>query len=100
MLPPSLIHALDARLAGAALGPAVKVLHFGPEAEGRAVAEPLRALDPQSELGGMIDVEQLSHFAGDPEEPVPAIVGGHVILDELTPAAIDAVISVGGADTP
>jgi FAD/FMN-containing dehydrogenase len=78
----------------------IKVLHFGPEAEGRAVAEPMRALEPLFELGGMIDVEELSHFAGDPEEPVPAIVGGHVILDELTPEAIDAVVGVGGADTP
>ena len=76
----------------------VKVVHFGSEAEGRAVTEPLRALGPMMEMGGMTDAEELSHFAGDPEEPVPAIIGGHAMLDELTPEAIDAIVAVAGPD--
>jgi hypothetical protein len=50
------------------------------------------------EMGGMTDAEELSHFAGDPEEPVPAIIGGHVMLDDLTPEAIDAIVALAGPD--
>jgi hypothetical protein len=74
----------------------VKVLHFGPEAEGHAIAGPIRALEPSLETAAMIDAERLSHFAGDPEEPMPIVTGAHVMLDELPQGAIEAIVDHHG----
>ena len=73
-----------------------KVLHFGSEEDGRRIAEPMRALGPAIELGGMLDAEAMSHFAEDPEEPLPVIVGAHMLMDDLSPEAIDAIVGLEG----
>jgi FAD binding domain/Berberine and berberine like len=76
----------------------VEVVHLGSEEAGRAVSEPIRALGGAMEMGGMMDAEGLNHFHMDPEEPVPAIGGAHVMLDDLSPEAVDAIVSVGGPE--
>src|SRR3954465_7804981 len=65
-----------------------------PEA-GAEVLAPLRALDPEIDMFAPIPAAALSHIHMDPEHPVPAI-GDGMVLDELTPAAIDALVAVAG----
>ena len=74
----------------------VEVVHLGGEEAGRAASSAIRALAPELEQGGMVDAEQLSHFHMDPEHPVPGVGGAHMLLEDLTPEAIDAFVSVAG----
>jgi len=66
----------------------------GPEA-GAEVLAPLRALEPEIDMFGPIPAAALSHIHMDPEHPVPAY-GDGMLLDELTPAAIDALVAAAG----
>jgi FAD/FMN-containing dehydrogenase len=78
----------------------IEVMHLGSEEAGLAVSQPIRDLGPQMEvLNGMHNAETLSYFHMDPPEPVPAVGGGHLILEKLDAEAIDAFVSVGGADS-
>jgi FAD binding domain len=65
-----------------------------PEAGAEALA-PLRALEPEIDMFAPIPAAALSHIHMDPEHPVPGI-GDGMVLDELTPAAIDALVAVAG----
>ena len=65
-----------------------------PEA-GAEVLGPLRALVPEIDMFAPVPAAALSHIHMDPEHPVPG-VGDGMVLDELTPAAIDALIAVAG----
>lgn len=62
--------------------------------------EPIRALGPAVDLFGVMPASELGAIHMDPPTPVPA-AGQGLILDELTPATIDALLSVAGpqADT-
>jgi FAD/FMN-containing dehydrogenase len=75
----------------------LEVVHLGDEVAGRQWSDPIRALGPEVELGGMMDAAALNHFHMDPEHPVPALGGAHMLLDELTEEAVDAFVAVGGA---
>jgi hypothetical protein len=65
-----------------------------PEAAAEVVA-PLRALEPEIDMFAPIPAAALSHIHMDPEHPVPC-VGDGMILDDLTPAAIEALVAVAG----
>ena len=77
----------------------VEVVHLGSEEAGRAASQAIRELGPEMEIGGMQDAEQLNHFHMDPESPVPAVGGAHMLLEELSAEAIDAFVAVGGASS-
>ena len=74
----------------------VEVVHLGDEAAGRAASQEIRSLGPDVEMGGAMDAEALNHFHMDPEHPVPGVSGAHMLIDDLTPEAIDAYVAVGG----
>ncbi|MEV4422890.1 FAD-binding protein, partial [Patulibacter sp. NPDC049589] len=65
--------------------------------DGRAsgVLAPLRALGPEIDTFARIPAPALAALHMDPPEPVPAVLD-HLLLDELTDEAIDAVVAVAG----
>jgi hypothetical protein len=73
----------------------VEVIHAGEPAEADALIAPLRALGPVMDTLSEIPVTALSHLHMDPEHPVPG-VGDGVLLSELEPEAIDAILDLGG----
>jgi FAD/FMN-containing dehydrogenase len=75
----------------------VEVVHLGTVEEGRAVSQPIRDLGPLFEaLEGAQDAASLSYFHMDPPEPVPALGGGHMLMDELDAEAVDQLVSLAG----
>ena len=56
------------------------------------VLAPLRALEPEIDMFAPIPAAALSHIHMDPEHPVPGH-GDGMILDDLTPAAIEALVA-------
>jgi hypothetical protein len=74
---------------------AVDGAYLGDEAAGAAVLAPLRALEPEIDMFAMMPAAALSHMHMDPEQPVPAIADG-MLLDDLTPAAVDALVAAAG----
>jgi hypothetical protein len=68
---------------------------LGSPETGAEVLGPLRALEPEIDMFAPIPAAALSHIHMDPEHPVPGI-GDGMVLDELTPAAIDALVAVAG----
>lgn len=75
---------------------AVMAAHLGPEAEGRNLLAPLRALDPEVDTFGMQETAFLGDLAMDPVEPLP-YRSTTMLLDELTPEAIDRLARIFGA---
>jgi hypothetical protein len=75
---------------------AIDGAHLGDEAAGAAVLAPLRELEPEIDMFAMMPAAALSHMHMDPEQPVPAI-GDGMLLDDLTPAAVDALVAAAGA---
>jgi hypothetical protein len=71
---------------------------IGDEASGVAVLAPLRALAPEIDTFAMIPPAGLSHIHMDPEQPVPAL-SGHMLLDELSDAAVDTLVAAAGPDS-
>jgi FAD binding domain-containing protein len=65
-----------------------------PEAGAEALAA-LRALEPEIDMFAPIPAAALSHIHMDPEQPVPGH-GDGMVLDELTPAAIETLVAVAG----
>ncbi|MEA2290822.1 MAG: hypothetical protein QOD55_2819, partial [Solirubrobacteraceae bacterium] len=74
---------------------AVDGAYLGDEIAGAAVLAPLRELGPEIDMFAMMPAAALSHMHMDPEEPVPAI-GDGMLLDDLTPAAVDAFVAAAG----
>jgi len=77
----------------------VEIVHLGGEDDGVAVSQAIRDLGPAMELAGMHDAESLNHFHLDPEEPVPAVGGAHLMLERFDAEAVDAFVAAGGADS-
>jgi UDP-N-acetylenolpyruvoylglucosamine reductase len=69
------------------------------EREGAKLIEPLRALGAEIDSFGVIPVQALQHLHMDPDHPVPG-TGVHLLLDELPPEAVEALIATAGAGTP
>ena len=65
-----------------------------PEAGGEVLAA-LRTLEPEIDTFAPIPAAALSHIHMDPEHPVPGADDG-MVLGELTPAAIAALVAVAG----
>ena len=65
------------------------------EADGARLIEPLRALGPEIDTFATIPAPALSKLHMDPEHPVPG-AGDHMMVRELPPAAIDALVEVAG----
>jgi hypothetical protein len=74
---------------------AIDGAYLGAEAAAAEVLAPLRALEPEIDMFAPIPAAALSHIHMDPEHPVPAR-GDGMILDRLTPAAIDALVEAVG----
>jgi hypothetical protein len=71
---------------------------IGDAAAGAAVLRPLRALEPEIDLFGVKPAAALSRIHMDPEQPVPGI-GSHMLIDELSDAAIDTLVAAAGPDS-
>jgi hypothetical protein len=74
---------------------AIDGAYLGDEAAAAEVLAPLRALEPEIDMFAAIPAAALSHIHMDPEQPVPGH-GDGMLLDELTPAAIDALVAIAG----
>jgi hypothetical protein len=74
---------------------AIDGAYLGDEAAGAAVLAPLRGLEPEFDMFAMMPAAALSHMHMDPEQPVPAM-GDGMILDDLTPAAVEAFVAATG----
>ena len=73
----------------------VEVIHAGEPAVADELIAPLRALGPVMDTVSVIPMPALSHLHMDPEHPVPG-TGDGVLLSELGPETIDALLRVGG----
>ena len=74
---------------------AIDGAYLGSPRAGAEVLAALRALDPEIDMFAPIPAAALSHIHMDPEHPVPGI-GDGMVLDELTPAAIETLVAVAG----
>ena len=72
-----------------------------PEVEAEELLRPLRALEPVLDTFALVPAAALSTLHQDPEHPVPGL-GEGVLLDDLTPEAIDALAATAGpgSDSP
>jgi FAD/FMN-containing dehydrogenase len=68
---------------------------LGSDGEARELLAPLRALGPEIDTFGPSPVAALSRVHMDPEHPVPG-TGDHLLIDDLSPAAINAFVATAG----
>jgi hypothetical protein len=71
---------------------------LGSEQDGAALIEPLRALGPDIDTFAVIPASALQKLHMDPDHPVPG-KGMHMLIDELPPEAVDALVETAGAGT-
>ena len=76
----------------------VESVHLGEEAVGAEQLAPLRALGPEFDTFAMIPATGLHKLHMDPEHPVPG-AGDGMLLSELTPEAVETLVSVAGPGT-
>jgi len=76
----------------------VEAVYQGDEASGAELMRPLRELGPELDTFAVIPASALTHFHQDPEDPVPGI-GDGMMVGELSPEAIDAVVAAAGPDS-
>jgi FAD/FMN-containing dehydrogenase len=76
----------------------VMAAFLGDAAEGAALLRPLRELGPVRDTLAMVPPVVLGDLAMDPYDPVP-VHTGHQLLDELSPAAIDAMMAAVGPES-
>ena len=91
-LPP--LPELPEQLRGKALT-AIEVAHHGDLIELDPIISPLRQLGPELDTITPIPAPELANLHMDPPGPTPATAGG-LLLSELPPAAIDALIACAG----
>jgi FAD binding domain len=70
----------------------------GNEVSGAAVLRALRELEPEIDTWAPMAPAGLSHIHMDPEQPVPGM-GGHMLLDDLSDAAVDTLVAAAGPDS-
>jgi FAD/FMN-containing dehydrogenase len=73
----------------------VEAVYEGPEDKGAELLRPLRALGPEMDTFGTIQVIGLSELHMDPPEPVPG-AGDGALLADLPAQAVDALVAVAG----
>ena len=76
----------------------VEATYLGDEAGAAELLRPLRALEPELDTFATIPVSTLSKLHMDPEHPVPGI-GDGMLLTELSPEAVGAVVDAAGAES-
>jgi FAD/FMN-containing dehydrogenase len=76
----------------------VEAACLGAEEYGAALLRPLRELGPELDTFAAVPPAALGHLHMDPEDPVPFAMDGQM-LDELPPAAIDAIVEAAGPDS-
>jgi FAD/FMN-containing dehydrogenase len=76
----------------------VEAVALGNEALGAEILEPLRALGPALDTFAMVPPVGIAELHMDPPEPVPYTADG-MMLRELPPAAIDAVVAATGPES-
>ena len=76
----------------------ISAAYAGSAADGAAVLQPLRDLEPEMDMFGPMPLEGLMRLHGDPEEPMP-FASDHALVDELPDEAIDALVDLAGAGT-
>ncbi len=72
-----------------------KAAFLGPEADGRELLAPLRALGPGMDTFAVQPPVGLSELAMDPRDPLPYRFR-HALIDELPGAAIDDIAQIAG----
>jgi FAD/FMN-containing dehydrogenase len=73
----------------------VEGIYLGPEEDGAALMEPLRALGPVMDTFAMVPPVGIAELHMDPPDPLP-YVGGHQLLGALPEQAIDDLVAVAG----
>jgi FAD/FMN-containing dehydrogenase len=73
----------------------VEAAYLGAEGPGDELLRPLRDLRPELDTFAAVPPAALGQLHMDPEDPVPFAASGQM-LDELPPAAIDAIIEAAG----
>jgi hypothetical protein len=76
----------------------VEAVFLGDAEQGSLLLEPLRALTPEIDTLAMVPPTELLRLHMDPEQPVPAIMGGQ-LLRRFPSDAIDALLAVAGPST-
>lgn len=76
----------------------LRVCHDGPAIEGEALLAPMRALaEPLLDTVAPLPYARIDEIHQDPDHPVPFCQRG-MLLRELTPATVDALLAVVGPD--
>jgi FAD/FMN-containing dehydrogenase len=70
----------------------VEAIYLGDEEEGATLLEPLRALGPVMDTVATMPIAGLSHLHMDPEEPVPGVGDGGMLVD-VDEELIDALVA-------
>jgi FAD/FMN-containing dehydrogenase len=73
----------------------VEAAFAGPEADGAALMEPLRALGPIADTFAQVPPQGLVRLHQDPEGRTPGY-GDHMLLDAFTPDAVRAFVATAG----
>jgi len=73
----------------------IEVYYVGEKAEGAELVAPICALGPEIDTVAMIPAPALHRVHMDPEQPVPGR-GDGMLLDDLPPSGIDALVAVAG----
>ena len=73
----------------------VEAAYLGAQEPGRELLRPLRDLGPELDTFAVVPPAILGQLHMDPEDPVPFAASGQ-LLDELPPAAIDAIVETAG----
>jgi FAD/FMN-containing dehydrogenase len=76
----------------------VEMAFTGSESDGADLIAPLRALRPGMDTFAMVPPEALGMLHMDPPEPVPAVTG-HLLLEDLPPEGMDALVAAGGPES-
>src|SRR4051794_2234838 len=76
----------------------VMAAHLGSAAEGASLLAPLRQLGPERDTFATVPPVVLGDLAMDPLDPVP-FQSTSALLDELPPAAIEAVLAAAGPES-
>jgi FAD/FMN-containing dehydrogenase len=76
----------------------VEAAYLGAEESGTELLRPLRDLGPELDSFAAVPPAALGHLHVDPEDPVPFAMSGQ-LLNELPPAAIDAIVEAAGPDS-
>jgi hypothetical protein len=76
----------------------IEAYHLGEPVDADELLTPLRGLGPLNDTITTVRMPALSHMRMEPEQPVPFTADG-LMIDHLSPDALDAFVEVAGAHT-